>query len=258
MTDDYLWDRSGPVDLEIEKLERTLSALTLDARDRSLDPSPAPAEQSSRTVPIAWLAAAAALALGVGAGYFIGRSPEAPIAVLADPHLPPAAAPGMGAQKACPPCPSVAVPPAPAPAPAPPKKKSTQSELIDPFAPRTTPHSAPRVPAKSGEVLDPWAKSKLSASEVQRVVAARSPEVRQRCWQPALSRREPGAPDSARVTLTLVIAPDGSVKNASSGSSTTGYPGLASCVVAHARRWQFPKADSSTTLNVPFVFSSQF
>ena len=253
MTDDYLWDKSGAVDLEIEKLERTLSTLSLDVRDRSLDPGPAPMPAPRSPVPLAWLAAAAALAVGVGTGYFMGERQDTPIALAPDARPAPPSAPGMGAREPCPPCPSVAVPPAPAPSP----KKPKKSEILDPFAPRTTPHSAPRAPTSGGEVLDPWAMNKLSASEVQRVVAARSPEVRQRCWQPALAKREPGAPETARVTVTLAIAPDGSVRSASSGASPSGYPGLASCIVGQARRWQFPKSRGSTTVNVPFVFSAQ-
>src|SRR5688572_9210261 len=50
---DYLWDRSGPPDPEIEQLERTLAPLRY--RHRTLTPQPV------RTWTRAWLAAAVAV-----------------------------------------------------------------------------------------------------------------------------------------------------------------------------------------------------
>jgi hypothetical protein len=58
MTEDYLWDRSGPPDPEIENLERTLAAVSYRALGRPREVVPRPAR--SRV----WWAVAAAAVLG--------------------------------------------------------------------------------------------------------------------------------------------------------------------------------------------------
>jgi hypothetical protein len=63
--EDYLWDRSGPVDPEVERLERLLAPLALGPRamPAELASTPGYRRRWSRLVP---LAAAAAIALAVG------------------------------------------------------------------------------------------------------------------------------------------------------------------------------------------------
>ena len=59
MASDYLWDRSGPVDPEIEELESELSQLSCEARDRSLDPPRTREPAREHTLRMGWLAVAA-------------------------------------------------------------------------------------------------------------------------------------------------------------------------------------------------------
>lgn len=122
-------------------------------------------------------------------------------------------------------------------------------------------------PAKSADdpgVLDPWGKSATvapstaprTASDVRRVVSQNVPLVKQRCWTKALAARSPDAPDSAKTSLKITIGPSGAV-SAASAADPPGYPGLGSCIAGQARAWRFPKASSSTTVSVPFVFSAR-
>ena len=66
MSDEYLWDRSGPPDPEIERLERVLGTL------RSTPPVPAwpvvPARHERRTISLRYLATAAALVAACSVG----------------------------------------------------------------------------------------------------------------------------------------------------------------------------------------------
>ena len=70
MNDDYLWDRSGPPDPEIERLERTLAPLRYRHRADLLVPA--------RSAPRRWQAVAAAAALLVAAVALELRTPPAP------------------------------------------------------------------------------------------------------------------------------------------------------------------------------------
>ena len=71
MTDDYLWDRSGPPDPEVERLERLLGRL------RTTPPVPAWPEPHGRgrRVPLALLAAAAVLVLASAASLRLTSGP---------------------------------------------------------------------------------------------------------------------------------------------------------------------------------------
>jgi TonB family protein len=79
--------------------------------------------------------------------------------------------------------------------------------------------------------------------------------VKRQCWENALATRPPGAPSSARVVVTMSVAPDGHVQNVTA-SDAAGYPGLSSCVQGQVRNWKFPASDGST-VTVPFVFAAQ-
>lgn len=75
MSDDYLWDRSGPPDAEIERLERLLGTLrgAPVAPDWSARPTPIGARWTGR----AFLVAAAALVLACGATLWLLRAAPA-------------------------------------------------------------------------------------------------------------------------------------------------------------------------------------
>lgn len=77
------------------------------------------------------------------------------------------------------------------------------------------------------------------------------------CWQPALDARSKDAPTSARVNVAIVVSPSGSVQSVSTSGDPKGYPGLASCIAARVKGWQFASSSGSTTVNVPFVFAAQ-
>ena len=66
--DDYLWDRSGPIDPEVEALERSLGTLKFNPAQHPLT---LPARRGLRAG--AWLALAAALVAAAGAGAFWWR-----------------------------------------------------------------------------------------------------------------------------------------------------------------------------------------
>ena len=97
----------------------------------------------------------------------------------------------------------------------------------------------------------------LDASAIQRTVQRYQPSVRRSCWQRALSSRSALAPSSARVTVTIQVAPSGKVTGVSHSGEPTGYPGLANCITSKVRAWSFPVAAGPTTANVPFVFAAQ-
>jgi hypothetical protein len=107
--------------------------------------------------------------------------------------------------------------------------------------------SAP--PSSGGQPLD--------AAQVQRTVSRYKGSVQRGCWQPALDTRAKDAPSTARVVVSLKVAPTGNVSSASSSGDPRGYRGLAGCITSRVQRWQFPPSSGATTVNVPFVFAAQ-
>jgi outer membrane biosynthesis protein TonB len=101
------------------------------------------------------------------------------------------------------------------------------------------------------------AGGQLDQGQLQSAVQRYTPSVKRSCWQPQLDTRDKDAPTSARVAVSITISPSGSVQNVSTGGDPRGYRGLASCIAARVRGWQFPPSSSSTTVNVPFVFVAQ-
>jgi hypothetical protein len=97
----------------------------------------------------------------------------------------------------------------------------------------------------------------LDAAQTQSTVARYTGSVKRSCWQPALDARDPSAPTSARVMLTITVGASGSVQNVTTSGDPRGYPGLASCIGGRVRAWQFPATGGTTTVNVPFVFAAQ-
>lgn len=98
----------------------------------------------------------------------------------------------------------------------------------------------------------------LSEGQASGVVSRNTPRVRRACWDPQLQTRSSSAPNSVKVTASLQIAPNGSVKSASvSGGNEKHYPGLVSCIKAAVSTWSFPVTDEGGTVNVPFNFAAQ-
>ncbi|MBN1608199.1 MAG: zinc-ribbon domain-containing protein [Polyangiaceae bacterium] len=97
----------------------------------------------------------------------------------------------------------------------------------------------------------------LDADTLQKTVSRYKGSVNRSCWQPALDTRDTNAPTTARVSVTLVVSPNGQVASATTGGDPVGYRGLARCIEARVRGWQFPASRGSTTVNVPFVFAAQ-
>lgn len=99
---DYLWDKTGETDAEVERLEELLGGFAHEPRPLEL-PAGAP-QRASWTRP-AWLAVAAALLLALLAGAFVAlRQPARQEVQQAGSRTPPAATP-----------PDLAAPDAPAP-----------------------------------------------------------------------------------------------------------------------------------------------
>jgi TonB family protein len=92
---------------------------------------------------------------------------------------------------------------------------------------------------------------------VQGTVRRYTSSVKRSCWQPALDTRDADAPTSARVSVTITVAPSGSVQGVSTSGDPRGYRGLASCIARRVQGWQFPASSGQTTVNVPFVFAAQ-
>jgi hypothetical protein len=120
---------------------------------------------------------------------------------------------------------------------------------LSPAGPAMTP-SGPGGTAPSGG-------GQLDAAQTQSTVARYTGSVKRSCWQPALDARDPSAPTTARVVVTMTVGPTGSVQNVSNSGDPRGYPGLANCIGARVRAWQFPATGGTTTVNVPFVFAAQ-
>lgn len=97
----------------------------------------------------------------------------------------------------------------------------------------------------------------LDSGQIQGVIHRYTPAVRRSCWQPLLDARDPGAPASARVTVSLTVGADGVVRSATAGADPKGYPGLSRCIADRARTWTFPASSGTTTVEVPFVFAVQ-
>lgn len=101
------------------------------------------------------------------------------------------------------------------------------------------------------------AVSPLSESQIQTTVSQGQTGVKRGCWDRALSARDQNAPSTARVSVAIVVTPQGTVASATANEDPKGYPGLSSCVASRVRNWSFPPSSGTTTVNVPFVFAAQ-
>jgi predicted Zn finger-like uncharacterized protein len=147
-----------------------------------------------------------------------------------------------------------------------PAQASAAVPSAQPAAPGERPSAAGKPAQQSAK--DPAARSEgpgaaaapvatLNSATIEGTVARYKASVKRSCWQPALEARPSDAPTSARVNVTLTIAPSGSVQSVTTSGDPQGYPGLASCIAGRVRGWQFPPSGSSTSVNVPFVFAGQ-
>jgi len=91
-----------------------------------------------------------------------------------------------------------------------------------------------------------------SASEIMRVVRARTPGLRH-VYNKFL-KQKPGF--AGKVTLTFTISPGGQIIKINIRSSTTGYGEFDRAIMGKVRRWSFKKIKSgNTTVTIPFTFS---
>ena len=104
--------------------------------------------------------------------------------------------------------------------------------------------------------VDSTLPQQLDQGDIERVVAAHRVSVKRGCWEPALASRDPKAPKSAKVTVSITIGPGGNVTSASA-SGGAGFPSLASCVSSRVRAWSFPRSGGESRANIPFAFFSQ-
>lgn len=91
----------------------------------------------------------------------------------------------------------------------------------------------------------------LGVEQVRRVVVAHVPALRA-CYDAEL-RVKPGL--RGGVTMTWVVAPDGSVSSARVGSSTINDARVEDCIVRLVSSWRFPASDGVTNVSAfPFRF----
>jgi hypothetical protein len=82
----------------------------------------------------------------------------------------------------------------------------------------------------------------LPPDSIRQVVVGHQATLR-RCYDVELAR----LPDlKGTITMTWMIAPDGSVSNASVAASTIQNTNVETCVLAEVKAWTFPTADAPT------------
>jgi len=77
MNDNYLWDRSGEIDPDIQQLEETLGTLRYQAKPLQI-PAPLPIERRRSLYPLMAIAAAIALAIALGLWFAFRQRATAP------------------------------------------------------------------------------------------------------------------------------------------------------------------------------------
>jgi predicted Zn finger-like uncharacterized protein len=222
-----------------------------------------------RTPLAAWFAVAAALGCGVAIGAFFWSKQKPPETIVkyVDRPVPGAEpAPAVGAQDPA----AAAVPGAGSASP----KARTGTRVkpvaatnddkgeglsglkgLDGLRPAGGPGPGSSPGTSSGSTSG--SGGQLDSGQIQSTVSRYTGSVKRSCWQPALDSRDPSAPTSARVSVTITVGPSGNVQNVTTSGEPRGYPGLASCIAGRVRSWQFPATGGTTTANVPFVFAAQ-
>ena len=239
----------------------------------AFSPSEAPPERrrAGGIPPAAWVAIVAALALGVTAGSVLfSKPPPPPTVQIVTVTAPSPAAPvptttgntdpvadvkpdGSSAAPKATGGPKVAqanntVPdkkddPPPAPLPG--------VGTLPGGGPSPLPGGGPGPTPGAGGGAEP-----LSGGDVQRVVNNGKNSLKRACWEPALAAKSANAPSSARVSVAMVIGPDGRVRSANA-SGGDGYPGLAACIGGRVRSWVFPPSSGETNATPSFTFVTQ-
>ncbi len=203
-----------------------------------------------------WLVLVFVLGFGGVAAFFVFQKPAPAPVVIQVPT--PAPTPTV----------SAAPPPTEGEAPA---EETTTNEGPSPSRPRVASKGAPAPPTTStgraadlkGLLGDPGGPSVggshgstgpatgggLDQAAVQRVVRERQPAVKRACWERGADQKS-----SAKVSVEITVAPNGSVQNA---RATGDDPVIAKCIENQVRNWSFPAPGSTTTVNVPFVFVRQ-
>lgn len=97
----------------------------------------------------------------------------------------------------------------------------------------------------------------LSDAVIQSTLRSNQAVIKHRCWAQMQEHRALATPSTARVTLTLVIAPTGTVESVRNVVDEPGYRGLGACIAAMVRDWSFPPAPSVTETTIAFVFVAQ-
>jgi pSer/pThr/pTyr-binding forkhead associated (FHA) protein len=107
----------------------------------------------------------------------------------------------------------------------------------------------------STETVGVMVLGSLSREEIERVIRAHFNEVRY-CYQAEL-QRNPGL--SGKVTLKWSIVESGRVEAEGVKENTTGSSGLAQCMLARLRQWQFPapRGGSKADVDYPWLFKPE-
>jgi hypothetical protein len=100
-----------------------------------------------------------------------------------------------------------------------------------------------------GSHTEPDVGGEFGPDVVRRTVSAHSAEIRKACWD---ARGD--SPDTAKVSVVVEVAVDGSV---SSAMATGDDPKLARCLETHIKSWTFPPPKQTSTVNIPFNFVRQ-
>jgi hypothetical protein len=184
-----------------------------------------------------WVIPAAELAVGIRFGHAVQRA-DAPAPVLPAPEVTmPKSAPHSGSETTGSP------------------QLSTLGGMRTPRGPRPP---QPEVPPDPPQPAAPTPRGEpLPPDDIQRTVSRYTRAVNQRCWQRELDLREPSGARTARVSVKLVVAPDGTVRRITSSGDPPGYRDLARCITTEVEHWKFPCATGETEVDVPFVFAAQ-
>lgn len=91
----------------------------------------------------------------------------------------------------------------------------------------------------------------LDKEIIRRTIRRHMNEVRY-CYQESLQRR-PSL--EGRIVLSFLILPQGTTTAVAPANDTVGDPGLASCLVQAARRWEYPQPQGGGVVKVTFPFN---
>lgn len=213
--------------------------------DAHRDSSSRPGFLSRLRVPTLTAAATVIFVVGAAAGFSLGKSDGVPPDIRED---------------------SIAEAPPPREAPAgvaasasnarsnrsPPVHVATTGRPSKPYAPPSADRPTQDTTTPPPRLATP--STDLSSDQIRAVVAQHQGKVHRNCWTSARASSSK-ASGAVRVSLTLVVSPEGRVVSASSTPDPNGYEGLGGCVVREARAWSFSASSKKTTLSIPFVFA---